>query len=744
MITYKAEQKVFKLDTKNTTYAFGFVTDFAPVHIYYGKKIRNINYWKELLPIHTRGFSAIESGMEDITAGTDTLPMEFSTFGHADLRLPALNLQFSDGSNICRFNYRSHKIYKGKPLLSGLPATYVENDDEADTLELELYDELKKVSVTLIYTAYNEIDAITRSVKVKNEGDEDVKITRIMSLCFDFEAAGKDYDFIHLHGGWARERSQARHPLFVGNQDVYSRRGSSSHHHNPFFALAQRGADELKGSVYGFNLVYSGSFSAGVEVDGYNTARCYMGVNPFTFNWNLAKGEEFQSPEAVMVYSSEGLSGMSREYHKLYRTRLCRGKFRDVERYTLINNWEGTYFDFNEQKILNIAKKGAEIGLDLMVLDDGWFGKRNHDRASLGDWVVNTEKLPNGLGGLANKINKMGMKFGLWFEPEMVNPDSDLFRAHPDWAIHTKGRSSSLCRNQLVLDLSRDDVCDYIINALSDILSNANIEYVKWDYNRNISEYDSSEYHENQKGELYHRYILGLYRVMETLTNRFPNILWESCSGGGGRFDAGMLYYMPQTWTSDCSDAVERMSIQYGTSLCYPFNAMGSHISAVPNHQTGRTSSLKTRADMATMGQFGFELDMSKMTDKELEASKNFVARYKKYGEVFHKGSLYRLASPFEGNFTAFEFVSEDENTVILVYGNKLCETSSAIYNIKLAGLDADADYVKVEEETGGLLVDKAEVGRVFGGDELMERGINIFNYHDFETIMLVYKKKEK
>ena len=740
MIIYDAEKQIFKLDTKNTTYAFGFASDFALVHIYYGKKIRNINYWKELLNIHKRGFSATESGMEEF-GSTDAIPMEFSTFGNADLRLSSIDLKFKDGTNISRFSYRSHKIYAGKPTLKGLPASYVEDSAEADTLELELFDEIKKVSVTLIYTAYNDIDVITRSMRVKNESLDNVYITRIMSATVDFEAAGTEYDFVHLEGAWARERAIERTSLMIGNQEIYSRRGSSSHHHNPFFALAQKNSTELVGDVYGFNLVYSGCFTAGVERDAYNTARCYLGINPSTFNWCLESDAEFQSPEVVMVFSSEGLSGMSREYHKLYRTRLCRGKFRDFKRYTLINNWEGTYFDFNEEKILDIAKKGAEIGLDLMVLDDGWFGKRNHDKASLGDWVVNPEKLPNGLNGLANKINEMGMKFGLWFEPEMVNPDSDLFRAHPDWAIHTKGYSSSFCRNQLVLDLSRDEVCDYIIDCLTDVLSNANIEYVKWDFNRNLSEYSSEVYPEDRQGELYHRYVLGLYRVMETLTNRFPNVLWEGCSGGGGRFDAGILYYMPQIWTSDCTDAVERFEIQYGTSLCYPFSSMGSHISTVPNHQTFRSASLKTRADSASMGQFGFELDMSKMTEEELETSKSYVERYKKYCEVFHKGSLYRLASPFESNFAAFEFISEDENTVILVCGNILCKTSSPIYNMKLSGLDPNADYEKVEVEKGELLVDKAEIGRIFGGDELMRRGINVCNCRDFESLMLVFKK---
>lgn len=743
MITYQAEQKVFYLHTKNTTYAFGFMTDFALVHLYYGKRLEEVSFSAEDYLHFIRNCSANEGDMPG-KISTDTVPMEFSTFGHADLRLPTLHLTFADGISTARFVYRSHKIYAGKPALCGLPATYVESEDEADTLELVLFDTLKQVSVTLMYTAYHELDVITRSMRVKNESADPVQIERIMSVTMDQYAAGSEYDFLHLDGGWIRERSVVRNPLFYGNQEVYSHRGASSHHHNPFFALVHKKADELQGDVYGFHLVYSGNFTAGVEVDQCNTARCYLGLDPMTFGWKLEEGETFQSPEAVMVYSSEGLSGMSRHYHKLYRTRLCRGRFRDIERYALINNWEGTYFNFTEEKLLAIAKKGAEIGLDLMVLDDGWFGKRNHDRASLGDWVVNKEKLPNGLDGLAKQINDMGMKFGLWFEPEMVNPDSDLYRAHPDWVIHAPGRASSPSRQQLVLDLSREDVCDYIIDALSDILSNANIEYVKWDMNRNFSEFGSAQLPADRMKEMPHRYILGLYRIMETLVQRFPHVLWEGCASGGGRFDPGILYYMPQIWTSDCSDAGERISIQYGTSLCYPFSSMGSHVSAVPNHQTGRITSLKTRGDMATMGQFGFELDMSQMTEEELDTSKQLVARYKKYGEVFHRGDLYRLRSPFEENEAAFEFISEDQNTVILVIANRLAKARGPLYPIKLAGLEPTARYALAMDEENLLVNEKMPAGRSWRGDELMYRGLTITNRRDFQTNMLIFHKTKE
>lgn len=742
MISYNQEKQIFKLDTKNTSYVIGFLRDRLLLNLYYGKKLKNFDYELSDLAQIGRSFSSVEEGL-DGAGQAEIHSLDFATFGNADLRLPTLHLKYADGSVVSSFRYRSHKIYAGKPVLEGLPATYVEENGEADTLELELFDELSKVSVTLIYTAFNNIDAIARSVRVKNEGEQPLNISRIMSATLDIQSGANDFEMLHLDGAWARERSVSRQPIFKGNQEVYSRRGTSSHHHNPFFALVHKNATELNGEVYGFNLIYSGNFTAGVECDVYNTTRAYIGINPFTFNWKLESGAEFQSPEAILTYSNDGISGMSRIYHKLYRTRLCRGKFRDIERYALINNWEGTYFNFTEDKLIDIAKKGAEIGLDLFVLDDGWFGKRNDDKSSLGDWFVNFEKLPGGLDGLANKINDLGMKFGLWFEPEMVSPDSDLFRAHPDWAMGVAGRPSSLGRSQLILDLANDEVCDYIIKVVSDILKNANIEYVKWDMNRNFSEFGSFYLDSDHQGELCHRYLLGLYRIMETLVGMFPNILWEGCSGGGGRFDGGILHYMPQIWTSDCSDAGERMLIQYGTSICYPFSSMGSHVSAIPNHQVWRECSMATRGDMAAMGQFGYELDMSKMSDEEIEQAKEQVKFYKKYGEVFHKGDLYRLRSPFDTNEAVLEFISEDENTVILNYANRLATINNAVVVVKLVGLDPDAIYEEVEAHIGhNVFANKIRIGREFSGEFLMNYGLKFTNQRDFQTTMRVFKKK--
>ncbi len=741
MIRYNEQTRVFTLETKNTSYIFGFCNDFIPVNIYYGKKIRNV-------PEFEKKMYGVASSMSPVAPGTTTsvnqLPMEFSTYGCGDFRLPTVHLKFADGTSMSRYTYKGHKIFDGKKKLEALPATYVENDSEAQTLELTLYDNLKNVSVTLLYTVFEELDAIARSTKITNESNENVNVCRVMSATVDFTAMGPDYDMVHLDGAWARERSVVRRPLDNVNQEIYSRTGASSAYHNPFFALMEKKADELSGSVYGFNLIYSGNFTAGVEVDTYNTARAYIGINPFNFNWLLEPGQSFQSPEAVLVYSDEGLSGMSRIYHKLYRTRLCRGKFRDIERYALVNNWEGTYFNITEEKIVDIAKKGKETGLELMVLDDGWFGKRYNDKSSLGDWYVNREKLPNGIDGLANKVNEVGMKFGLWFEPEMVSPDSDLYRAHPDWAMHINGMTSSTGRNQLVLDLSRDDVCDYIINAVSDVLSSANIEYVKWDYNRAFSEIGSDLLSAERMGEICHRYTLGLYRIYETLTSRFPDILWEGCSSGGARYDGGILYYMPQIWASDDSDAGERMNIQYGTSVVYPFSSMGSHVSAVPNHQTGRITSMKTRGDMAMMGQFGFELDMSLMSDEEIAEAAEIVKKYKKYGEIFHKGDLYRLRSPFETNEAVLEFISEDKNTVIVVFCKRVGENVSPVGKIiKLAGLDPNASYRETEGDgnTKGVVFGSM-VGTVYGGDELMNRGIMYIGAKDFETNVRVFVKE--
>jgi len=591
-IIYDEKEKIFMLHTKNTTYAFAWFKENFLVHLYWGKKVSDFGKVENVVPFMARSFSTPAYGFER-KYSADTMPLEFPVYGNTDLRTPAFHAEYEDGSTVTKLEYNTHRIYKGKKPLEALPATYVENDDEAESLEVELVDSFTGMRVILQYTAYSELDVITRSVKVINGGIKNIKLLKVMSGGFDMQ--GCDFDMLHLWGAWGKERQVERRPLPHGQISVDSKRGSSSHHHNPFVCFVDKDATENKGNAYGLSLVYSGNFVAGAEVDSYDTTRSFIGINPFNFGWILNPGAEFQAPEAVMVYSANGIGEMSRIYHKLYRNRLCRGKWRNKERPILINNWEATYFDFDEDKILAIAKKAKEIGVELLVLDDGWFGKRNIDNCSLGDWYVNKSKLPSGIDGLAEKVNKMGLKFGLWFEPEMISPDSDLYRAHPDWCIHVNGRERSEERWQLILDLSRDDVCNYIIEAVCNILKSANIEYVKWDMNRNMSEIGSDKLLPEQQCEFCHRYILGLYKVLEKITSRYPDILFESCSGGGGRFDPGMLYYMPQIWTSDDTDAIERLRIQHGTGIVYPLSVMGAHVSASPNHQNeNRTTTFTT------------------------------------------------------------------------------------------------------------------------------------------------------
>jgi alpha-galactosidase len=679
------------------------------LHLYWGKRIsflpQNVldNYYK-------RNLMAFDCGKYS----SDGLPLEYSTFGSADLRLPTFGAVYSDGSRITKLLYKDYSIIKGKPQIKGLPSTYCEENDNVETLTVHLHDELKSVDVYLNYSVFEDLDVITRNVKIVNNGEKLVLDTALTANV-DFYGLG-DSDIITLDGTWTRERYINRRKIVHGNQNVDSRCGASSAYHNPFMAICDKDTTESHGNVYGFSLVYSGNFTAGVEMNSYNCARAYIGINPFGFEFVLENGEEFNTPEAVLVYSADGLGGMSRIYHKLYRTRLCRGKYRDADRFVLINNWEATYFNFDEEKIVNIAKKASQIGIDTMVLDDGWFGKRITDNAGLGDWVENPDRLPNGLKGLAGKINALGMHFGLWFEPEMVNPDSDLFRAHPDWILHTKGREQSLTRNQYVLDLSRKEVCDYIIDSVSSVLEKANIEYVKWDMNRYMSEVGSATLPPENQGEVYHRYILGLYYVLETITQKFPNVLFESCASGGGRFDPAMLYYMPQTWTSDDTDAVERLKIQYGTSMVYPYSAMGAHVSACPNHQIGRTTPFEMRCNVAMPGQFGFELDLNKCTETELETAKEAVKKYRKLQKVFHNGECYRLKSPFESDISAIEFISEDKQTVIVSINGVKATAYAPDEYIRLQALEPDGIYIiDGTEYDGGYLMSN---GIIFRNDK--------------------------
>ena len=723
MITFDKENMIFYLNTKSTTYAMGIWNNEKLVHRYWGKRLVNHLKKTTLTDYGCRVSVAID--LQDTSS--DIVPFEYSAYGNADMRIPSVEFTFGDGSHISSLIYKGYEISEGKPILEGLPATYCENGDNVQTLTICLEDVFQKVCIFLSYSVFEDLDAITRNAKIVNNGNNKLLLDSVMSATVDFYGS-PERELLHLDGAWTRERHIKRQPIFQGNQSVGSRYGCSSAFHNPFIALCDKGATEKNGNVYGMSLVYSGNFTAGVEQNAYNSARAYIGINPVNFQYVLEKGESFQTPETVLVYSANGIGEMSRIYHRLFRTRLCRGKYRDAERFVLINNWEATYFNFDEDKIVSIAKKAAEIGIDTLVLDDGWFSSRLNDFNGLGDWYENRDRLPNGLEGLAEKINALGMKFGLWFEPEMVNPGTELYKKHPDWILHVEGRIPSLSRNQYTLDLSRDDVCQYITDCLCNILSRANIEYVKWDMNRYMAEPGSSFWGGEHQGEIMHRYILGLYKILETVVSRFPNVLFESCAGGGARFDPGMLYYAPQTWTSDDTDAVERLKIQYGTSVVYPFSSMGAHVSAVPNHQVGRITAFDMRCNVALPGQFGFEMDLGKCTDDELKIAGEAIKTYHKLGEVFHKGDCYRLCSPFEGGLSAIEFVSEDKNTVILTVNSSNPVPNAPDKYILLDGLQESAAYT----------VDGTEL--TFGGDFLMNIGYHYLNDSVNKSEIVVFK----
>ncbi|MDH2475056.1 alpha-galactosidase [Clostridium perfringens] len=709
-INYNENFKTFHLRTKNTSYVLKVMETGHLSHLYWGRKLKadNLEYF-----FRRRGFGSFAADTDNISGfQLELIPQECPTFGATDLRSPSLEFQYEDGTSATDLRYKSHRIYEGKQRLSGLPAVYVESEEEATSLEITLVDSLKNLEVVLTYNVFENFDAITRSLKIVNNSGEKINIERVLSANVDFTT--DEFDFIQLSGSWGRERHILRNPLRSGSQAIESRRGASSHAQNPFMALCSKDANEEYGDVYGFNLVYSGNFLANVEVDMYRNARAQIGINPFDFKWLLESKEEFQAPEVVLVYSSKGLNGMSQIYHNLYRKRLCRGNYRDKVRPILINNWEATYFDFNEVKIKEIAKEASKLGMELFVLDDGWFGNRNDDKSFLGDWFVNEEKLKGGLSKLAKDINNMGLKFGLWFEPEMISPISKLYEKHPNWCIHIPGRTRSQARSQLILDLSMKEVCDYIIESISKILESSNISYVKWDMNRNMTEVGSLGLNSERQRETAHRYILGLYRVMEEITSRFPNVLFESCSGGGGRFDPGMLYYMPQTWTSDDTDAIERLKIQFGTSMVYPPISMGCHVSAVPNHQANRTTPLETRGVSAMAGNFGYELDITKLSEEEKEELKEQISLYKEIRETVQFGTLYRLKSPFNSNEVAWMMVSEDKNEVVVSYVRQWALVNESFRNLKLTALDKDSEYEIIGEDM------------VLSGDELMYIGLNI------------------
>ena len=705
----------FHLQGRNISYIMAVDSFGNLIHIHYGRKLHDKDYDKT----NTKYVNWAAYDENNITL--ENTQQEYPSYGHTDLRNPAYTVKNVDGNSISQLKYKDYTIKENYiPEIEGMPSLFIGNKS-AQTLEITLEDKISGVEVVLSYSVFDDYDVILRNTRIHNISDSTIEIDSAYSANLDI--AKGNYDLIYFSGGWGREREFCRSEIQQGAKiDISNARGGSGHTLNPFIMVSEHNADEDKGNVYGFSLIYSGNHSSMIECDQYGNIRVQQGINPFMFKWTLEKGESFVTPQCVMCYSENGIGGLSRELNDVYRTNLCRSKWADKDRPILINNWEATYFDFDEDKLLSIAKRAKEAGVELFVLDDGWFGTRNDDFSGLGDWTVNYDKLPSGIDGLAKKINDIGLKFGLWFEPEMVNPDSDLYRAHPDWAISVPNRISSLSRNQLILDLSRDDVCDYIITAVSDVLKSANIEYVKWDMNRPMTDMPYEGYN--------HKYTLGFYKIMDAITGAFPNILFEGCSGGGGRFDAGVLAYIPQIWTSDNSDAAARLKIQYATSKGYPVSAISAHVTAVPNHQNGRITSLKMRADTAYAGVFGYELDITKMSDTELAEIKKQVETDKKLRTLMRTGDFYRILSPYETNYCSWEMVSKDKKEVFFYSAKIFSVANSHDIRIKLKGLDAEAKYMDTV------------TGEVYGGDELMYYGVEPkYDMHDFASYTMMLNR---
>ncbi len=736
MINFENER--FHLRNKFFSYVLEISRGKHLLHRYWGKSLREFRDSAPLQKID-RGFSGQLKDFEnERTYSLDVLPQEYPVRGHTDFRIPAYSVELENGTNISELNYSSYKIFDGKPILKGLPASF----GECQTLEIELVDAAKNFTVFLNYTIFEDVPILARSAKFLNTGGKKIKIQSAASAAIDF--SDNDFEIINLYGGHAAERTIQRQKISRGIFEISSARGASSHQHSPFIALARPDATEFFGEVYAASLIYSGSFSAKVEAEQFGTTRLVVGLNPEVFSWTLEPQEEFQTPEVILNYSSSGLNGMSQAFHKFYREHLIRGKFKNQIRPILINNWEATYFDFNEEKIISLADCAKDLGLELLVLDDGWFGKRNDDNSSLGDWFVNTEKLPRGLKGLADEVHKRELKFGIWVEPEMTNFDSELYRAHPDWILHVPDYQPSCGRHQLVLDLSRADVREYILDAMRKIFSSAPIDYVKWDMNRHMTESFSAKLPAERQPETQHRYILGLYEIMEKLTAEFPDILFESCSGGGGRFDAGILYYMPQTWTSDNTDAVCRLSIQAGTGLAFPIISQGAHVSVTPNHQVGRVTPLQMRTFVAMAGTFGYELDITKMSDAEKSEVRNYVELYKEIRPTIQLGKFTRLLTG--GNEYAWQF--SDDKKIIVMYFKILSKPAEPIRILKLAGLDAEKLYTlkkylppkKLSVDGGPQKISFEE--KSFYGDELMNFGIAVEKIEtDFAAYMWIFEK---
>lgn len=722
MITYDHIHQIFKIDTQSTSYIMGIADGKYLGHIYYGKRLQDTDLGY-LLNTEEKPFPPSRFAGEKVSF-IDHFPMEYSFGGTGDFRESCMEIRTEGGQEGLELVYDSYRIYEGKEPLEGLPATW---GTDCDTLEITLKDETTGLLVMLSYTVFHDTEAITRSVKVINKGQEKLYLTKILSACLQVEQ--ENFEMLTLPGAWARERRIQRRRLGYGSMTTESLRGISSHQDHPFVALVSGNTTQTTGEVYAMNLVYSGNFLAKVSMDQFSRIRTVIGIHPNRFCWKLEPGECFQAPEAVLVYSDEGLGKMTRIFHRLFRNHLLRGFWKDRERPVLINNWEATYFEFNTEKLLAIAKEAAACGIEMLVMDDGWFGHREADNSSLGDWIVNETKLPGGLKYLTDEVNRLGMKFGIWFEPEMISEDSRLYAEHPDWALRIKNREPGQCRSQYVLDLSRQEVADYVYESLKRILLSANIEYVKWDMNRPLADIGNAVLPPDRQGEILHRYMLAVYKIQEKLLHDFPMLLLENCASGGGRFDAGMLYYSPQIWCSDDTDAIERLMIQEGTELIYPLSVMGAHVSDCPNHLSGRVTPFATRGIVALAGTFGYELDITKISKTDREQIPGQIALYKKYHHLIRNGEYYRIASyGVNGLYDCYEVVSPDQEEALVTYVQVLAEVHQKSRRLKLRGLLEDMVY-EVE-------------GRLYRGSTLMYAGILVERIPgDFQAKLIHIKK---
>lgn len=709
LIDYDEKNRVFHLHNDQISYLLAVEEGKTLAHLYFGKAIKNY-HGQMRYPRVDRGFSGNLPGSLDRTFSRDSLPKEYSSAGEMDYHTPATVIRQRDGSNALFLTYEGYKIVDGKPDLEGLPHSFVESKDEAQTLIITLIDEKSQVEFELSYTIYRNRPVITRSVKVINNGNEKVNIEKVASMQIDF--VDRNFESITLPGAHAHERRVERSEINQGIHVYSSHRGTSSHQMNPFMALVDPDTTEFVGDAYGFALVYSGNHKFEVERDQFAQTHVNIGINDFNFNWELNPTASFQTPEVFMVYSDQGINKMSQAFHSLIHERVIRSKYKNQVRPILVNNWEATYFDFDEKKLQPIVDDAKEMGIEMFVLDDGWFGHRDDDNSSLGDWSVFEKKFPNGLDHFADYVHQQGLKFGLWFEPEMISMDSDLYKKHPDYLMHVPGRMPSPSRNQYVLDLGRKEVRDNIFDQMNNILSSGKIDYIKWDMNRHLSDIYEADLPSARQGEVYHRYVLGLYDLLEKVVDTYPDLLIEGCSGGGGRFDAGMAYYTPQIWASDDSDAIDRLSIQYGTSLVYPQSMMTSHVSVSPNEQNGRLTPFNTRGVVAMWGDLGYELDLTKMSKEDRQAVKNQVAEYKKIRQVTQYGTFYRLKNAQTSNQCAWETVSPDKNEVVLSVVKVMASAQPYLTKTKLVGLDPEKQY---EDQASH---------EVYGGDELMNLGI--------------------